>query len=179
MLGIYRSASIDFETGNILITFEIKDKDIDLQKFKDKELNIDVRVHRKNRGLKANAYFHVLVDRIADKLGISKARCKNELICSYGQKEYIDGKPVCIKTNIPLEAMREQETMHCKFIRQEGETSFYWVYRESHTLDSKEFSILLDGTVEEAKAQGIETLPSEEMRRMLEQWKPIRRMNGN
>ena len=83
----------------------------------------------------------------------------------------IDGKPMIYKTNAPVEYMQELETLHTICIKatreNDKEVFFYKVYRGSHSYDSKEMSILIDGTVEEAKALGIETLPPEELERMM------------
>jgi hypothetical protein len=43
--------------------------------------------------------------------------------------------------------------------------------RGSHTYNTKEMSKLINGTVSEAKEQGIETLDDIEIRRLVEQWK--------
>ena len=44
------------------------------------------------------------------------------------------------------------------------------VMRGSHTYNTKEMSRLIEGTVQEAKALGIETATPEEIRRMEERW---------
>ena len=51
-----------------------------------------------------------------------------------------------------------------------SEVLFYKVYRGSHTLDSKEMSILIDGTVQEAKELGIEVLPPRDLERLVKAW---------
>ena len=43
-------------------------------------------------------------------------------------------------------------------------------YFGSSTLDTKEFSVLLEGVVSEMKEMGLTPPPSKEMRRCLEQW---------
>ena len=43
----------------------------------------------------------------------------------------------------------------------------YQVYRGSHTYDTKEMSILIGGTVQEAKDLDIETMPPDELERMM------------
>ena len=48
----------------------------------------------------------------------------------------------------------------------------YVVMRGSHTYDTKEMSRLIDGTVQEAKEHGIETLPPDELERMMSTWHP-------
>ena len=57
------------------------------------EVDIDIKEHKEKRSLNANAYFHVLCDELRQKLKISFAACKNQLIGSYGQIEYIGDVP--------------------------------------------------------------------------------------
>lgn len=132
------------------------------------EVDIEIKEHREKRSLNANAYFHKLVDELRQKLRISFAACKNQLITSYGQIEYIGDVPATIKTNIEPERMREVETLHCMSISVADEEGVYWyrVYRGTHTYDTKEMSILIDGTIEECKAQGIETMTPNELMRL-------------
>ena len=139
-------------------------------------LDVTADKHRKKRSLDANAYFHVLVGKIADVLGISKQRCKNILIGRYGQIEFLsEGVPAVIKTNVSVEQMLDQETLHvvpCGVEIQNGkELNFFRIYRGSHTYDTKEMSILIDGTVQEAKELGIETATPDEIERMKTLWK--------
>ena len=133
------------------------------------EVDITIDIHRKKRSRDANAYFHVLVDELRQVLNISFSACKNHLITSYGQIEYIGDEPATVKSNIPPEQMQEQETLHCKPIAVKNpEEGVYWyrVYRGSHTYNSKEMNILISGTVQEASAQGIEVLTPAEIARL-------------
>lgn len=139
--------------------------------------NIDIilKKHRNKRSLDANAYFHVLCGKIAEVLEISKPRCKNILIGRYGQPELLEnGAPAVLKSNIPISFMLEQETLHCMPCggKEENgvELTFYRVYRGSHTYDTKEMSVLIDGTVQEAKDIGVETMPPDEITHMKEVW---------
>lgn len=167
----------DFMTNKLNVTFQISTEPVD-------ELNtlatldaidITAKEHKKKRSLDANSYFHVLCGKIADKVGVSKTHCKNILIGRYGQQDFLeDGKPIIIKSNVSVEKMMEQEFLHtmpCGTKVENGmEVVFYKVFRGSHTLDSKEFSILLEGTVQEAKDLGIETIPPAELERMVSKW---------
>lgn len=47
----------------------------------------------------------------------------------------------------------------------------YLLLRGSHTYNTQEMSRLIDGTIQDAKEQGIETATPDELRRMKEQWK--------
>lgn len=133
------------------------------------EVDIEIKEHREKRSLSANAYFHVLVDKLRQALRISFAECKNVLITSYGQLEYIGDVPATIKTNITPEAMKESESIHCKPITvADAEEGVFWyrLYRGSHSYDSKEMAQLIDGTIEECKAQDIETMTPDELLRL-------------
>lgn len=171
--------TMDILNRKLNVTFQIDTKPMEeLNALGELDaIDIIAKKHRKKRSLDANAYFHVLVGKIADamKPPISKARAKNLLIGRYGQQEFLeDGQQVIIKTNISVDEMLEQEFLHCFpcGVQKEKDTAvvFYKVYRGSHTYDSKEMSILIDGTVEECKALGIETIPPAELRRMVESW---------
>lgn len=146
----------------------------------DKKALYDLELHqeKKKRSLDSNAYFHVLVGKLAQAQTppISKARCKNMLIADYGQEEYIDGQIVVLKSNLPPEKMCNVEYLHtsCVKIAEENgkEVYFYKVYRGTHTYDTKEMAKLIDGTIQECKNVGIETATPkqiEEMQRLWEQ----------
>lgn len=168
-------ASLDFDSNRFRITFEVNENDVvkaEYDKIKSYEkLKIKAVRYTQRRSLDANAYFHVLVGKIADALTISKAKAKNVLICKYGQPQLLpDGGIMVYKTNAPEEFMWEQESMHCIPAKYEEKATFYKVYRGSHTYDTKEMSVLIDGTVADAKELGIETATLDELREMKERW---------
>lgn len=168
-------ASLDFDTNRFRITFEVNENDIvkaeyDKLKSYDK-LKIKAVKYTQRRSLDANAYFHALVGKIADALTISKAKAKNVLICKYGQPQLLpDGDIMVYKTNAPEEFMWEQESIHAIPVKYEEKATFYKIYRGSHTYDTKEMSILIDGTVADAKELGIETITPTEIAEMKERW---------
>lgn len=177
LTGLFAGISKDYVTNKFLLTVRVnEDIAAGYEELKDLEcLDISIEKHRRRRSLDANAYFHVLVGKIADKLRISKPRCKNILIGRYGQIEYLDdGVPAVIKTNVDVDQMLEQETLHvvpCGVDRQGGkDINYFRIYRGTHTYDTREMSILIDGTVQEAKEQGIETMTPSEIERMKSAW---------
>lgn len=177
LTGAISSILKDFE-GKVVISLTVNENVPEMANMKDKQLDIKLTQHREKRSLDANAYFHVLVDKIRGKTGYSFSRVKNELITSYGQIEYIDGQQVVIKTNIQPDQMAEQETLHCKPVRVEmqgdREITFYRVYRGSHTYNTAEMSRLIDGTVQEAKDLGIETMTPAQIERTMSLWETRR-----
>ena len=163
--------------GKFTISLNIEEEPGDIEKLKDKRLNIKITEWKRKRSLDSNAYFHKLTDLLRQKLGMSMARCKNHLIADYGQIMYLeDGIPLIYKTNAPPEYIAELEEPHLQLVKTDIENGkevyFYRMYRGSHTYNTAEMSRLISGTVEECKAQGIETMPPEQIERMLSAWKP-------
>jgi hypothetical protein len=176
-IGRLINVTRDILSGKLNITFQIEGEPVDeLNDLAELDkLNIVAKKFNKKRSLSANAYFHTLCDKLADKLMISNHCCKNMLICSYGQKEYEDGEEVKLKSTIPVEKMQEMEFLHCEpydfeYDDDGREYVCYIVYRGSHTYDSKEFSRLLEGTIQECNKQGIATLTPKEIEEMLKRW---------
>lgn len=140
----------------------------------DKSQLYELKKHRKKRSLDANAYFHVLCDKIRLKMGISMARCKNQLIADYGQIMYIADDVMIYKSNAPEDFMMELETIHTKCVKVSEENGkpvyFYRVYRGSHTYNSLEMSKLIEGTIQECKQLDIEYATPDEIARMIALW---------
>ena len=160
--GKLKEPIIDYLTGRLTILFEPReDFRQTYEELKDcDKLSFEIKKYKARRSLNANSYFHVLNGKIADKLGISKTRCKNLLICSYGQPDINDnGDPFKIEANISVGKMLEQEIIHCKpcgYREEDGiELNSFYVYRGSHTYNTEEMSILIDGAIQEAKDIGI------------------------
>lgn len=175
--GEIKNVQKDWHTDQVQITFSVNEASVlrELDGLKDSKLSIKASKYREKRSLNANSYFHVLVTKLADELRISKPRCKNILLHRYGQPMLLDGdSQAVIKSNVPVSQMLELEEPHCfpcgTKTENGAELTFYKLYRGSHTYDTREMSILIDGTVEECKDMGIETLTPNEIERMKEMW---------
>lgn len=174
--GKIADVNIDFQSRLPKITFICNDIDVlnQLEEIKDKEkLNVEVKQWREKRSLDANAYFHVLVNKLARKLGTSDTEMKVRMNLEYGTcATNDDGTKVGIK--IPYGTHIEQFYPYCKKFGESEANGLlfehYLLYKETHTLDSKEMSQLIDGVVSECKAQGIEVLPNDEIQNMLKGW---------
>ena len=172
LTGRLCEVSRDSVTKKPMIKFLVNEDLNGVEAYDGKDLKIKVVKATNPRSLNANAYFHVLCDRLREKMNISMAHMKNILLTSYGQIEYItEGQALIYKTNAPVEYIQELEDAHMKFIKQ-GEDGAYWykVYRGSHTYSKEEMQILLEGTVAEAKEQGIETKTPDELARLAALW---------
>ena len=122
------------------ITVEVdRDYREDYERLKDAELDIEIKKHREKRSKSANAYFHVLVNKIAAERGD-------------------------VSTIYPY--------VKCFETREENGKLFkcYLVYKQTHLMDSKEMTRLIDGAIEVAKELGIETDTPEQLARYKEVW---------
>ena len=159
--------------GKFRVTFEVDS--VDELNGLTGLLNIIVKRFTYRRSLNANKYFHVLVGKIADAHNppISKARAKNILLGKYGQREIFDDGPLIISVISEVD-MLEREDLHCVAAgygtANDKEFTHWAVIRGSHTYDNREMSALIDGTVEDAKEMGIETLSPDEIERLKALW---------
>lgn len=158
--------------GRFRVSFDVES--IDELNGMEGNLSISVKKNSGRRSLSANAYFHVLVGKIAEALHISKARAKNTLLGRYGQREINDAGQVIISVLSDIDMM-EREDIHCVPVGygtvNGKEFTHYCVLRPTHEYDSLEMSVLIDGTVEEAKELGIPTLSPDEIKHMESLWK--------
>jgi len=157
--------------GRFRVTFEVDSVD-ELIGIKGL-IKIVIKRVTQRRSLNANAYFHVLVGKIAEQLHISKSRAKNELLGKYGQREISDKGPILISVRSDIDMM-EREDLHCVpvghgFVN-DTEFTHYALVRGSHTYDNLEMGALIDGTVQEAKEMGIPTETPDEIERMKSLW---------
>lgn len=141
----------------------------------------DLVIHREKRSLNQNAYYHVLLGQVADKLRISKSRLHNDMLRHFGQTMMIDGRPVCVMlpdTDESEDTAWESDTVHLKPTSATVEGANGVRYRQwkmlrgSHEYDSREMSILVDGIIQEAQQLGIQTMTPDEladMRRLEQQ----------
>lgn len=157
-------------------TFQIEASPDGLAELSDKDIRLTARIWREKRSLDANAYFHVLIQKIAQSANIGLTEAKNLMIADYGQYETTETgiMMVILRDDVEwmkLEALHVKPTSAVKVLDDGKLYRVYMVMRGSHTYDTAEMSRLIDGTVYEAKALGIETLTPDEMERMKAAWK--------
>lgn len=134
----------------------------------------EVKEYKPKRSLNANAFFHVLCDKIAEISGVSAQHVKNSILCDYGQIDQ-DAGCIILRDDIDWREFRELHLRPTSATRilDDGELyRVYYIIRGSHTYDTRAMSRVIDGAIQEAKALGIETLPPQELERMLNRWKP-------
>lgn len=141
----------------------------------EKEISAEIKEYRKPRSLDANAYFHVLVNKIAAVQGLSDDEVKRMLVVRYGTVERDeDGNVIAAMLPLSADIDRIYPYTRCyKTMEQDGKTfRCYLFYKRSRYMDSAEMSHLIDGTVHEAQELGIDTDTPDVIARYKEEWRP-------
>jgi len=156
------------------ITLEV-DADFrnDFDQLKEFDVSVEIKKYREKRSKDANAYFHVLVNKIAEAQGLGNDEVKKSLVIEYGAlAKDDDGYTVGFK--LPASVNIDSIYPYAKVfdIREENGRTFncYLVYKHTHELDSKEMARLIDGTIYVAQDLGIETDTPEQLAKYKEGW---------
>ncbi len=176
-IGKLKGVAKDWVTGKWNITFEVEgDITAGLDQMKDKLLTIVAKIYRKKRSLDANGMYWKLLGELAEATHVSKPSMHNMLLRRYGQLEMIDGQ--CLPLRIPdtdeaerkaLEATEYHIRPTSQTIEWDGKRDrVYFLLRGSHDYDTKEFSELLTGLIDECKQCGIPTMSPREFNRLME-----------
>lgn len=173
--GAYLSFS---PSGKPLVMFELNEKDsalnmVDELKLEEK-LTLKVSKFREKRSLDANAYFHLLVNKIARATNKSDDEVKREMVMSYGTLAR-DEKGDLIGAMLPAGADIERFYPYARNYKTEYRDGraydCYLFYERTRDLDTAQMSKLIEGTVQEAKNLGIEVRPQWEIDSLLEHWR--------
>lgn len=174
--GTFDGLAVDFATNKQKATLTLnEDARQAFENLRGKQISVRIKAYKKKRSLDANAYFHVLVGKIADVTGNSKVYIKNKLIAEYGQYETINDALVPLPLDDDIDAYNV-EFVHLQptsrtTTNQKGKVfRVNLVMRGSHTYDTDEMSKLIDGAVYEAKELGIETITPNQVKEMMERW---------
>ena len=132
-----------------------------------KELDVEIKQHRKKRSLDANAYFWVLLSKIAETIKTSRESVYLEMLQRYGVFTH-----VIVKQEIVDRVRAEWRTVvELGEVTVNGKTGVQLqCYFGSSTYDTKEMGTLIDGIVGEAKDLGIETMTPTELSILKEKW---------
>lgn len=170
--------SYDFVTKKPKITFLV-DSIQDVEELQNIDrLQIEAKKYHKHRSLDANAYFHVLINKLARKIGTSDTEMKIKMNLEYGTVAINeDGTKVGIK--IPYGSHIEKFYPYAKKFGEcvDNDITFekFLLYKPTHELNSKEMAQLINGVVYECKENGIETLPDDELNSLLGEWNEIKK----
>lgn len=157
------------ELGQYEITFTTTDKTAVLKlKTQDRQkvLDLTVKEHREKRSLDANAYFHVLLSKIAEKQNIGLEEVKKRIVEDYGTVAFV--------ARIPADADLETIYKYSKLIgKSKGSKkpcNDWYIFKPTHELNTKEMARLIDGVIQEAQQLDIETRTPEQIAEMMSLW---------
>ena len=159
--------------GDWLVSFTTREDPREMfDDMSDNPVRIDIRKASKHRSLSANAYAWVLIDKIAEKTGISVTEVYRNAIREiggvsdlYGVKEeaYEAFKQLWIGDHLG----RQVEIIP-------GSSKPGWLnvkaWKGSSDFDSVQMHRLIESLIQEAEQQGIPTVSDAEAERMLSQW---------
>ena len=148
---------------------------------KETAVRIEIKKASKHRSLSANNYAWVLIDQIAEKTGVPESQVYRNAIREiggvsdyYGMKEEAYESFCAIWTKDHLG--RQVEIIP-------GSAKPGWInvraWKGSSDFDSAQMARLIDSLIQEAEAQGIHTVPDNEVERMKSQWgKPAKALSS-
>ena len=144
----------------------------DVERLMKSDIKAHLVTYREPRSKSANSYFHVLSDKLADAMRMSKPKMKNYLLFHYGQKVRDEkGNLVIIKTNADEEELISRTDIHLWFLKDsEDGTPMYVLLEHSRFYDTFSMSVLIDGVVSECQQMGIEVIPPAELIRLKALW---------
>lgn len=170
--GVIKNMSVDFRNGRCILSVEMTEGvPADVEALRDKDLAIELKPWRSRRSTTANGLLWHCIGVIANaQLGEQKLEpfeIYKSLLRKYGQFTMIR-----VKANA-VEAFRRSYREVDEVGRWCDADGTEWVdllcYFGSSQYDAHEFGMLLDGVIDDMKQAGLETPPSEEMRRVLAQ----------
>ena len=140
---------------------------------KENIYDVEIKLHKEKRSLNANAYFHLLVGKIAEKLKIGNDECKTQMNLEYGSALRIDDDTL-FAFKVPKGAEVKSVVKYPKWVKETTENGkkfdVYMAYKETHLLNTEEMARLIDGVVYEAKQLGIDTRTPEEIAQLKSLW---------
>lgn len=121
----------------------------------------EVKEKKPKRTLTANAYYWALVNQLSGALRISSDECHFMMLKRYGQCEFIS-----VLSDIDIKGYFKYYEVAGHGTTQGKDFTHYKIYKGSSQMDSKEFSVLLDGVISECNEVGIATLTPDEVSRL-------------
>lgn len=164
--GRLKEPIIDYITGRLTVLFEpCEDFRQAYEELKDcDKLSFEIKRYRRKRSLDANAYYWVLCTKLARVMSVSEPEIHNKMLRLYGQPEIFDGKAAY--TTIPdteqagkkVDKAMDYHLKPTSQVREGLDGVMYRTYkliRGSHTYNTEEMAMLIDGLISECKDAGI------------------------
>lgn len=121
----------------------------------------EIKEKKSKRSLTANAYYWSLLNQLASVMRLSSDKLHFMMLKQYGVCEVVS-----VRSGIKVDGyFRYYEAIGQSDLNGK-EFTHYKIYKGSSEMDSKEFSILLDGLISECEDQGIPVLTPDEVAKL-------------
>lgn len=168
--GKINNISFDLK-GNAILSLDIYEKNTLIREYEPLKnvevLDIEIKKHRNNRSLNANAYCWVLLQKLAEVLKTTKDELYLQMLDRYGIFTHIIVKPNAVE-KVKQEWRTVRELGKVKLNGKEGIQ--LQCYFGSSTYDTKEMANFIDGIVRECQDLGIETITPNELEALKSSW---------
>ena len=175
--GSIQNIAKDWNTGKYQITFVVNEPSAinQVDSMWGTKLSIEAKKYRAKRSLDANAYAWALMTKIAEATSspgapISKDDVYEDMLQHYGPFYEDDDGYIVITVKSEVDMSKIQG--HWKFYKRSDDGRFcsYLMIKGSSEYDTSEMARFIDGVIQEAKTQGIETATPDEIERMKATW---------
>ena len=138
----------------------------ELEGFANKDLEVDIKIFREKRSLRANGYMWLLCEKLAEAVQSTKEEVYRKAIREVGCYRDFEG--------LDLTHTKTLETAWARlglgwFTERVG--SAVRCYYGSSEYDAKQMARLLDYVIADCEAVGIPTLPEAEIDRLKREWR--------
>lgn len=170
--GIITSITVPFRSRKTSIAFEVDADPIDVEKYAGMDLDITFQKHREHRSLDANRMLWACLGEIAAETGRTNWDEYLDALKDYGIHTLTLVDPGALDTL--RRQWREIQVVGSRLVPDPGSEKGYKTMLDvlcfvgSSDYNSKEFSVLLNGVMDNMRSLGLTPPPDAEMRAMLE-----------
>lgn len=162
---------LELKNNKFRVTVDIEgNEDLNnVAKLKDKGdvCNIEIKKYREKRSLNANAYAWVLIEKIANKMKLSKEDIYKRELVDYGTiATDSDGNKVIFSVKADIDVSKYFR--YYKYLGDSHDKQFkhYYVIKGSSEYNTEEMTRFIDGIVQDAQMLGIQTMTPEEIAKL-------------
>lgn len=155
--------------GVCRITVEVGQIDENLKKLELEKVDCDIEIkkYREKRSLNSNSYCWVLIEKLAQKMKLSKDEVYLKMLRDYGTiATDSDGEKIIFSVKASVDVSKYFK--YFKFLGDSKDWKFkhYFVIKGSSEYDRKEMILFLDGIIETCKDLEIETMTPSEIEKL-------------
>lgn len=158
---------IDYNTGKGKITLLVDKQYLNnVEKLKDKELDVNIKEYKEDRSKQANAYMWTIIQEMADIMKTTKEELYQKYIKEKGLFRIIKLNNNAVSTMSKIWQDRGLGWF-TDVINKDDENTELILYYGTSSYNTKQMSVFIDYIVQDAKELGIDTTTLEEQQRIM------------